>query len=873
MTTSAFPNYLEMRQPVPPRVWYALSALMVLSALGLIGLLFADPRRGLVVWWLWVLPVLPLVWIVAPGIWRNVCPMAALNQVPRGFGFTRALTVPAWLRKNTLMVQGVLYFALISTRAPLLDHNGPAVATLMLVCLGTAFVGGVVFKGKSGWCGTFCPLLPIQRLYGQTPAVVVPNAHCRPCVGCTKNCYDFNPRVAYSADAHDDDPGYVGQRKVFAGLFPGFVLGFFTIPASEIGARAHLGISEARYFGLMAVYMLVGLGIFYLLDALLPLSSVVLTAVFAAAALNIHNVLRFPTAFQWHKPGWVLALDYAAVAVVTVFFVVRTWRKERVLEGVAEADDLAASAAGALGATRAGSTVEVAFAPSGHRAVARRGATLLEVAEKAELPLEAGCRMGVCGADPIVVTAGGEGLSPVTAEERTTLERLGLGEGCRMACCARVTSGDLQISLDVAAAKPAPRAPVRIATAYDRSVERVVVIGNGIAGVTAADHVRRRHPECSIDVVAEELHPLYNRMGISRLIYGRTAMSGLHLLPDGWYDEHRVTTWLNTQVHAIDRDARTVALGTGQPLPYDRLILATGSSASLPPIEGIEQRGVFAVRSADDAGALRAYVQRRRSRSALVLGGGLLGLEAAYALHRLGLRVRVIHRAPALLTGQLDAHGGELLARYFEGLGIGVELDAATTLIEGGGTAEGLTLADGRTLPLDVLVVCAGIRANVELARAAGLEVNRGVVVDERMRTSDPLIYAAGDVAELPGQIAGLWPIAVAQAEVAAANVIGEERTFERRPPVTVLKGVGLDVTAAGAVEPEPGDETIALEGLEDELRYARLVVREGRAAGAVFIGSWPGSPAVLDAVASGADVRPALDALRAGDWSALEAA
>ena len=224
MTTldvTAFPNYLQMRRAVPNWIWRTLSVGMIAGACSLIVLLFVEPRIGLIAWWLFVLPVLPLLWVVAPGIWRNVCPMAALNQYPRLLGFSRGLTVPAWLRGKAFLIQCVLYFGLISTRAPLFDHNGPEVGALMIGALSAAFLGGIVFKGKSGWCGTFCPLMPIQRLYGQTPLVVVPNAHCDPCVGCTKNCYDFNPRIAAIAETHDDDERYVSQRKIFAGVFRG----------------------------------------------------------------------------------------------------------------------------------------------------------------------------------------------------------------------------------------------------------------------------------------------------------------------------------------------------------------------------------------------------------------------------------------------------------------------------------------------------------------------------------------------------------------------------------------------------------------------------------------------------------------------------
>jgi NADPH-dependent 2,4-dienoyl-CoA reductase/sulfur reductase-like enzyme/ferredoxin len=871
MAANPYPSYLEMRQPLPLWVWHALRAAVVVGAFGLIAVLFAAPRAGLIAWWLYVLPTLPLLLVLAPGIWRNVCPMAALNQVPRLFGFARGLTVPTWLARQAILIQATLYFALISTRAPWLDHRGWAVATMMLLALGAAFAGGLVFKGKSGWCGTFCPLMPIQRLYGQTPAVVVPNSHCSTCVGCTPNCLDFNPRLAVVADVHEGEPYRIGQLKLFAGAFPGFVVAFFTVPGSVIGAPADLGLSLGRYYGLTAVYMLVSLGAYLVLEALAPVTPLVLMAVFGALGLNLHNILRFSTAFQFEKPAWLLAGEWSTVAAVTAWFVVRTYRHERrVAQVLAPARRGVVGRPGPAGAARAEpreDTAEVGFSPDGPRIVVPAGTTLLEAAERAGLQVEPGCRMGVCGADPIAVLDGADRLSPPSPGERSTLQRLGLAGECRMACSARV-HGDVDVSLELQAIEPA--APARIAVDYDRSVRHVVVIGNGIAGSTAADHVRRRHPDCTIDVVGAEVHPTYNRMGISRLVYGRSEMAGLRLLTEDWYDRNRITPWLNTLVDEIDRDAHEIVLGTGERLPYDRVILAMGAAAWVPPVRGLDHPGVFVLRKADDAIGIRAHAQRSHARRAVVVGGGLLGLEAAHALQRFGLRTTVVQRGPQLLPGQLDRRGAELLERYFLGLGVSVVLDAEPVSVEEVRPALGLELSDGTFVPADIVVVCAGIRPAVQLARRAGLEVAQGVVVDARMRTSDPAILAAGDVAEHLGVSHGLWPVAVAQAEVAAANAVGDARTYEPQPAVAVLKGVGLSVKSAGDVEGRDGDEIIVHEPAEDEVRYWRLVVRDDALAGAVLLGEWADGTAVVDAVAAGADVSGLLPALRSGDLSPL---
>jgi nitrite reductase (NADH) large subunit len=869
VSADPYRSYLEMRQWLPRWVWQAARVGVLAGAFGLVALLFFAPRIGLITWWLFILPTVPALLMLAPGIWRNVCPMATLNQLPRLFGFSRSLVVPEWLRRQTILIQAVLYFALISMRAPVFDHYGWAVGVLMLVAFGAAFLGGVIFKGKSGWCGTFCPLMPIQRLYGQTPALVVPNSHCSTCVGCTKNCIDLQPRLAVITDVRESDPYRLGQLKFFAGAFPGFVVAFFTVPQGVIAGPADIGVSLGRYYGLTLVYMLVSLGCFFVLDALVPVSKLVLMAAFGALGLSLHNFLRFSTAFYFHKPLWLLVVENCVVVAIATQFVVRTYRLEKdVARRLAGERPSTVIRPGASGDPNGGAGTgghEVSFARNGPRVVVPADTTLLEAAERADLHVESGCRMGVCGADPIAVVAGGDRLSPPSPGERSTLDRLGLGQDCRMACVARVR-GDIEATFDLTAA--AAPAPIRIDVDYDRAVARVVIIGNGIAGNTAADHVRRRHPDTTIDIVGEELHPIYNRMGIARLVYGRSAMSGLQLFTDEWYDRNKITLWLNTLVSEIDRPQREVVLGTGERLGYDRLILATGAAASVPPIEGLDRPAVFVMRSANDAFGIRAYAQRHRCRRAIVVGGGLLGLEAAHALHTFGPRPTVVQRSTRLLVGQLDERAAGLVERYLTGLGVHRVLGVtpAAVVEQDGGLA--LTLSDGSAMATDMVVLCTGIRPNVDLAVAAGLDVDRGVLVDDGMQTNDPNIYAAGDIAQYRSEVPGLWPIAVEQAEVAAANVTGDKKTYTPRPQVTILKGIGLSATAVGDVDGRKGDEILVSEPPPDEIRYLKLVIRNGILVGAVLLGTWTEATSIIDAVASGRNVSTMLPALRTGDMS-----
>jgi nitrite reductase (NADH) large subunit len=817
-----FPNFTQIRDPVSQTLWRALRIGSVLAALAVCALLVAEPETGLELWWELLVPLLPLVWFVAPGLWRNVCPLAATNQIPRVLGFTRGRTAPAWFRIYAPLAGIAIFLAAVFARPTVFEDDGAATAALIGGALVAAFAGGFVLKGKSGWCSSLCPMLPVQRMYGQTPFADVPNSHCRPCLGCTKNCFDFNPKVAYLADLHDGDRQWSTTRKLFTAAFPGLVIAFFTGQESAV----------------LALAVGAGAGSFLALEALLPVSTPKLAALYAAAALNLF--------YWWAAPGpdWVAWPLRAAVLALSVVWLWRTFAKERVFlerQGLPTPPRAARLGRGMRAALQRTAEIEVTF-EEGPRIVARRGTPLLELAETAEQPIEAGCRMGVCGADPVQIVSGMESLSPVGSDEQATLERLGLDPAYnRMACCARILGSHPPVTMSMTPRRDS-NIVVSIDFPYDPAVQRIVVIGNGIAGVTAADHVRRRHPDCAVDVVAAEPHPLYNRMGISRLIYGRSAMLGLHLLPDAWYDDNRITCWLNTRAHAIDRETGEVLLGTGERLPYDRLILATGSEAYAPEIPGFGRPGTFVLRTASDALRIREFVQRVGAAHALVAGGGLLGLEAAYAMHKLGLRTTVLERGRWLLRRQLDERAGELLRGYLANLGIEVLLESETAALEDGHAVTG----DGSRLRADVFLVAAGIAPSVELARGAGLATARGVLVDDHLRTSDERIFAAGDIAEWRDAILGLWPVAVEQAEVAAENAVGGARAYAGTVPQTMLKVVGVELLSIGAIT-GPNER---IDEDAESLRYRKLVADEGgRVVGAILLGHPEQVPAVTAAV------------------------
>ena len=889
-----FPNYMQMQPRIPPIVWHVLRFLTVSGALALCVALFIRPLFGLMLWWGILVPSLPLIWFVAPGLWRNVCPLAASNQVPRFFGFSRGLTLPRWLKEYYYVIGIVLFFVLASARKLIFNQNGPATALLILSALVAAFIGGLIFKGKSGWCSSLCPLLPVQRLYGQTPFMLVRNSHCAPCVGCAKNCYDFNPGVAYLADLDDGDGHYKAYRRFFAGAFPGFILAFFTLPSPP-------AISPVLMYLLFVLFMLTSVGMFFALEVFVKGPANRNTSLFATMALNYFYWFTAPIIIRslnqlflnqfFHLPlppvtVWVIRL---AVFGLSVAWLVRTNHKEELFHAQkAGSQAVSQQMPAAQSLTAAPNAPEVTILPGDKHVAAQVGQTLLEICERNDLPIEVGCRMGMCGADPLAIHSGMEQLSPVSDEERATIERLGLAPNTRMACCARV-QGPVSMSLQPER-KGATSTPVCAELAYNPSVKHVIVIGNGIAGVTAADFIRRNHPDCEIHLIGREKHALYNRMAIARLIYGRSAMQGLYLMPESWYDERKITCWINTAVVKIDRSEQQVVLAPGEMLRYDRLVLATGSSSFVPPIEGFGLQGGFVLREADDAMQIRTYAQAHGCRTAVVAGGGLLGLEAAYALHKLGLHVAVLERSDRLLTRQLDRQGSQMLRTYLEKLGLEIVTNAETAALHGdaelqrllhdkpeldsffyskGRVAE-VRLKDGRALPCDLYLLCAGIRSNVQLAQEAGLTVNRGIVVDDGMRTSDPAIFAVGDAAEYQGEVHGLWPIAVNQAEVAALNALGGERVYQGNLPVTLLKVVGVDLASIGRFEPaSPGEVVIALEDCAEQ-RYRKLVIAQGKIVGAILLGYPHAVAKVTACIKEQRDVTGQLVELQAGNWDVL---
>jgi len=416
---------------------------------------------------------------------------------------------------------------------------------------------------------------------------------------------------------------------------------------------------------------------------------------------------------------------------------------------------------------------------------------------------------------------------------------------------------------------------------------RYVVIGNGVAGVTAAQSLVRADPAAEVHIFGKEPYPYYQRPRLWEFLAGEIEQQTLYFRPPEWYAAKGIHVHLDAQVTALDPAEHRLTLADGDKVHYGRLLLATGARSFVPPFAEADKapgehrrtNGVFTLRTLDDAQAMKAYAGDIRS--AVVIGGGLLGLETARALLSLGLRrgrtldesrsnpsaerldVSVIESAPHLLPRQLDAEGAQVLQGRLEAMGLRFLTDAATETILGNERATGVRLKDGRVVEGELVLISTGIRSRVELAREAGLEVNRGLIVDEQLRTSAADVYAAGDVAEFEGVVYGIIPAATEQAQVAAANMVADgSATYSGTVPATTLKIVGIDLTCLGDAT-ATGDEFVVLRQVDRANGvYRRLALRDGKIVGAILLGDTQNVRPLKQLITTGRDVSAYSDQL-----------
>jgi len=374
---------------------------------------------------------------------------------------------------------------------------------------------------------------------------------------------------------------------------------------------------------------------------------------------------------------------------------------------------------------------------------------------------------------------------------------------------------------------------------------KITIVGNSAAAVGAIEAIRELDQEATIQVVTAEGPAIYSRPLISHYVGGEIDEGRLAYRPPTFYETHQVETLFDEAVTAIDAQAHTVATAKGRVLDYDKLLLAIGGSPIVPPMAGLDLAGVTTFATWADAAAIDHEIDAGHVSQAVVVGGGMIGIKATDALLKRGVQVTMVELAPRILIRALDELGAEMMTNLFERAGVRVLTEnTVAEIIADGERIGGVVLKDGQRLDCDLLVFGIGVRPNVALARDAGVKVDRGVVVDRAMRTSDPDIYAAGDVAEAYDLVVDLnrtvaiWPNAYRQGAIAGAQMVGQPRQDQGGIAMNAIEVAGVPCVAIGEGNAEGDGYTVMTRAQPERHQYRRLVLEGNRLVGVILVGN-----------------------------------
>jgi nitrite reductase (NADH) large subunit len=378
-----------------------------------------------------------------------------------------------------------------------------------------------------------------------------------------------------------------------------------------------------------------------------------------------------------------------------------------------------------------------------------------------------------------------------------------------------------------------------------------LIIGNGVAGNTAAETIRKYDPDGKIVIFSREDRPFYYVPALPEYVAGEKTADQIIIHPQSWYEEHHIELHLATTVGKIEAAGKVVETAKGR-FPFDKLLLATGGKSFIPPIKGADSPGVFALKTLADADRLKQAAAQ--AKTAILIGGGLLGLEAGNGLRKLGLKTIVVEFFPRLLPRQMDVAGAAILQSQMEEMGFSFRLGAVTEEIAAGPEGLQASLKNGEKIKGDLVLISAGVRPDLSLAQSLGLAVDKGVKVDDAMRTSRENIYAAGDLIEHRERLYGIWPAAMEQGKVAGEAMTGREAKYEGTLPSNVLKVVGIDLVAAGDIDAEGKLEAIIHQD-KAKKTYRKLVIQDNRLVGAILLGDIRGGGEILAAIKKKPDI------------------
>jgi len=374
---------------------------------------------------------------------------------------------------------------------------------------------------------------------------------------------------------------------------------------------------------------------------------------------------------------------------------------------------------------------------------------------------------------------------------------------------------------------------------------KVVIVGNNVAGTFTSQNIRFLNEDVEIEIFTQERYPYYTRVNLPELIPGNIQAEDLIVFKDDWYKDKNIKLNLNSKVTKIEPDQHVLFIeGQNEPVSYDKLILALGSVPNIPPIKNAREmvgKGVFTLRTIDDALEIKEYIKKSKAKKALIIGGGLLGLELANQIKNTNLDTTVVEFFPRLLPRQLDDECSAMLRQEIETKGIKVVLNAATEEIQGNGSVSGIKLKDGQKFESDIILIQAGIRATIDLAQNSGIETNRGIIVNEFLETSKEDIFAVGDCLEYKNQTWGIIPACMEQSKIVAASALGLKKVeYKGTTPKNTLKIVGMELTSIGIFDPskeEGGGWDILKKADKDDCCYQKLILKDNKLKGAILFG------------------------------------
>ncbi|MGL5657029.1 MAG: FAD-dependent oxidoreductase [Fusobacteriaceae bacterium] len=365
--------------------------------------------------------------------------------------------------------------------------------------------------------------------------------------------------------------------------------------------------------------------------------------------------------------------------------------------------------------------------------------------------------------------------------------------------------------------------------------EKVVIIGGGVAGLNVAESIRKYSKNARIEIIEAEKSIPYYRTMLSEHLYKTLCGDNLYLKPYTWFEENDIDLRIGTGVKSIDFDKKEILMLDGEISKYDKLVLANGARANIPKIQNYSLNGVFSLRTKEDAEQIKAY--SKTAKKAIVLGGGVLGLEAAFAMKECGLDVSVIEIMQRILPRQLDENASAILEEKIKNYGIHVYKNSTVRSFEGTDKVEQIVLGHGTTLDADLIIISAGIVPNKDLVEELGIKCNRGVIVNDTMETSIKDVYACGDIAEYNGKVIGLWDTAIDQAKIVAANIVGIDKAFNEKKQPLIFEGMDTKVISIGKIHYDT-PVCDALEEIEHcEANYKKLFFENGKVSGGIIIG------------------------------------